>query len=253
MPASYPTSAKTFTTKSDGAGNTIQAAHINDLQLEVTAIEQDLIAGLPMSRGGTGLTAALAANRIPYSNGTALTSAATFTFDGTTFTAPATTITQPLTISGASAGQIVFPASQNASAGANTLDDYEEGTFVPAVAFGGGTTGLTYSAQQGAYVKIGLLVFLTLRITLTSKGSSTGAATVTGLPFTVDGTYYGMVTAPYAIGMGSLTAGLVGYCNTGNTTITLGAPNTSGVSGVTDANFTNTTDIILVGAYRANG
>jgi hypothetical protein len=56
LPASYPTSAKTFTTKSDGPGNTILAAHINDLQLEVTAIETDLLAGLPIARGGTGNT-----------------------------------------------------------------------------------------------------------------------------------------------------------------------------------------------------
>lgn len=58
MPASYPSSAKAFTSKSDGAGNTILAAHINDLQLEVTAIETDLIAGLPIARGGTGATTA---------------------------------------------------------------------------------------------------------------------------------------------------------------------------------------------------
>lgn len=68
MPASYPSSAKTFTTKSDGAGNTILAAHINDLQLEVTAVEQDLIAGLPVARGGTGNTT-LTANRVLLGNG----------------------------------------------------------------------------------------------------------------------------------------------------------------------------------------
>jgi hypothetical protein len=44
MPASYPTSVKTFTTKADGG--TISASHINDLQLEVTAIENGLKAGL---------------------------------------------------------------------------------------------------------------------------------------------------------------------------------------------------------------
>lgn len=55
--ASYPTSVKAFTTKSDGPGNTILAAHVNDLQDEVAAIETDLIAGLPVGRGGTGLTA----------------------------------------------------------------------------------------------------------------------------------------------------------------------------------------------------
>ena len=68
MPASYPTSAKSFTTKNDGAGNTIQAAHVNDLQLEVTAIETDLIAGLPVGRGGTGNTS-LTANRVLLGNG----------------------------------------------------------------------------------------------------------------------------------------------------------------------------------------
>lgn len=54
MPASYPSSAKTFTTKSNGG--TIDASHVNDLQLEVTAIEADLIAGLSAARGGTGTT-----------------------------------------------------------------------------------------------------------------------------------------------------------------------------------------------------
>lgn len=70
--ASYPGSAKVFTTKSDGPGNTILAAHINDLQSEVTAVEQDLIAGLPVARGGLGLTAVGAAGTVPVSNGSAL-------------------------------------------------------------------------------------------------------------------------------------------------------------------------------------
>jgi hypothetical protein len=69
MPASYPSSAKSFTTKNDGAGNTIQAAHVNDLQDEVMALENDLIAGVPVSRGGTGNTT-LTANRVLLGNGT---------------------------------------------------------------------------------------------------------------------------------------------------------------------------------------
>lgn len=43
--ASYPASVKTFTTKSDGAGNKIFASHINDLQDEVNAIESGLLNG----------------------------------------------------------------------------------------------------------------------------------------------------------------------------------------------------------------
>lgn len=68
MPASYPSSVKVFTTKSDGPGNTILAAHINDLQLEVSAMETDLLAGLPVGRGGTGGTT-LTANRVLLGNG----------------------------------------------------------------------------------------------------------------------------------------------------------------------------------------
>ena len=41
MPASYPTSIKSFTTKS--AGEAIQPGHVNDLQDEVTAVETDLL------------------------------------------------------------------------------------------------------------------------------------------------------------------------------------------------------------------
>jgi hypothetical protein len=43
MAASYPTAAKSFTTKS--AGDTIQPAHINDIQDEVTAVETALVTG----------------------------------------------------------------------------------------------------------------------------------------------------------------------------------------------------------------
>ena len=73
MAASYPTSAKSFTSKSNGG--TIDAAHVNDLQLEVTAIETDLIAGLPVARGGTGATS-LTANRVLLGNGTTAIAAA---------------------------------------------------------------------------------------------------------------------------------------------------------------------------------
>lgn len=37
--ASFPTSVKTFTTKQDGPGNSVFAAHVNDIQDEVNAIE----------------------------------------------------------------------------------------------------------------------------------------------------------------------------------------------------------------------
>ena len=50
---------------------------------------------------------------------------------------------------------ITFPATQSASSDANTLDDYEEGTFSPTV-IGTSTAGTaSYGIQIGAYLKIG--------------------------------------------------------------------------------------------------
>jgi hypothetical protein len=73
---------------------------------------------------------------------------------------------------------ITFPATQSASTNANTLDDYEEGTWTPNV---GGTA--TYSLQRGTYTKIGNLVTIrcVLQILLLGTGSGT---TISGLPFT---------------------------------------------------------------------
>lgn len=85
-------------------------------------------------------------------------------------------------------GQITFPATQSASAGANVLDDYEEGVFTPTLADGnqdGTGEGQAYSNRVGRYVKIGRIVFITLRMTITDLGTlSTGDSwAIMGLPF----------------------------------------------------------------------
>jgi hypothetical protein len=85
-----------------------------------------------------------------------------------------------------SGGQLKFPAAQSASADANTLDDYEEGTWTPTIS-GSVTAGTqTYSNQTGRYTKIGRLVFCEFRVTMTAKDATTsGIMRVSGLPFTV--------------------------------------------------------------------
>ncbi len=64
---------------------------------------------------------------------------------------------------------------------------FESGTWTPVLKFGGATTGITYGTQSGNYRRIGAVVFVECRIALTSKGSATGSATITGLPYTVAG------------------------------------------------------------------
>ena len=57
------------------------------------------------------------------------------------------------------------------------------GTWIPDLQFGGAKVGITYSTQVGYYLKVGDWVSCTFRIILTSKGTSTGAARLYGLPF----------------------------------------------------------------------
>jgi hypothetical protein len=80
-------------------------------------------------------------------------------------------------------GAISFPATQVASAGANDLDDYEEGTFTPVVTGSTSAGTGTYTSQQGLYTKIGNRVVIQVTITWTAH-TGTGNLLVTGLPFT---------------------------------------------------------------------
>lgn len=83
------------------------------------------------------------------------------------------------------AGQIKFPATQNTSSDANILDDYEEGTFTPFYAGTGGNPSLTYSDQNGWYVKVGKMVTFTLYLRVTAKATAgSGVLQIQGLPFT---------------------------------------------------------------------
>jgi len=79
--------------------------------------------------------------------------------------------------------QVAFPASQSASADANTLDDYEEGTWTPTLTFGGASVDMIYTTHAGFYTKIGRQVTITGVILLSAKGTSTGNVEVHGLPF----------------------------------------------------------------------
>jgi hypothetical protein len=78
---------------------------------------------------------------------------------------------------------ITFPATQSASSNANTLDDYEEGTFTPTVtAASGSNGGGTFS---GSYTKVGRYVFTTMRALSVSKGTLSGEISFGGLPFSI--------------------------------------------------------------------
>lgn len=87
---------------------------------------------------------------------------------------------------------ITFPAAQSASTNANTLDDYEEGTWTPIAAryTGGNITAVYGVSNAGKYTKIGRIVILECYLDITSVSSQgSSLSQVTGLPFTPSGSY----------------------------------------------------------------
>jgi hypothetical protein len=95
----------------------------------------------------------------------------------------------------ASGAGITFPAAVSASSDANTLDDYEEGTWTPVVR-GAGTAG-TYTpvTVDGIYTKVGRLVTASFRILggFSTASGGTGYMQITGVPFTNAGYACGSV------------------------------------------------------------
>jgi len=116
-----------------------------------------------------------------------------------TLTLPASTGTVLLKDSNniVSVSGVQFPATQSASADANTLDDYEQGTFTPTL------TGTTQSGGtvSGRYTKIGNVVYVSVSFDNVTLASSAGAATIASLPFTV-------------LSSTAISSGVLGYNNT---------------------------------------
>jgi hypothetical protein len=85
---------------------------------------------------------------------------------------------------------VAFPATQVASSDANTLDDYEEGTWTPNQGSGITVNSGTFSAQ-GSYTKVGRVVTVHMEVRSTGTISiAAGGVVCTNLPFTVGGIAY---------------------------------------------------------------
>jgi hypothetical protein len=148
-------------------------------------------------------------------------------------------------------GGITFNANPGGGTQA-TLNDYEVGSWTPVLSFGGGTTGITYSTIAGKYVKIGRLVLLNMYFLLSNKGSSTGSATISGMPFSTS------ASQPYITGsirgnaLTSISGQLQPYISPSTTTIILEYLGTGSAASVTNTNFGNGTDIMITVVYSTD-
>jgi len=107
-----------------------------------------------------------------YGDGTNIVAESTATYDGTTL--QLTTAGGGLKLDGLN------------SSNANTLDDYEEGTFTWAVtAATSGSFTLAATNDTGAYIRIGRMVFVQGTIELASVSSPVGTLRVGGFPFAI--------------------------------------------------------------------
>jgi len=145
---------------------------------------------------------------------------------------------------------ITFPATQVASAGANTLDDYEEGTWTPSLYFGVSQGVSSYNYQNGTYTKIGNTVTVRCYIAINTKSAATGSASLVGLPFpTLNATAH-YQSGTFYMGSSTITGAPMNYIAPNATGVTLGQSNgIVGFTPTTNANFPNGADLIFQMTY----
>lgn len=136
-----------------------------------------------------------------------------------------------------------FPATQVSSSDANTLDDYEEGTWTPSV---GGSA--TYTSQSGTYTKIGNMVYIQGLLQINSLGTGS-SSTISGLPFSASGS-----EPSSTIHVGIWTTTAVNYVylaltTSGSTLAFQGASAATASTSATTA-LTNSTLVRFSGMYR---
>ncbi len=130
-----------------------------------------LASGVPSWAAASGVSwSGSTANGIgTYGSSSSVVAESTATYDGTTLT---------LTQSGGG-----LKMDGLASADANTLDDYEEGTWTAVLSPGSGSITMGTN-DTGAYIKIGRAVFVSGNFNVDSVSTPGGGLNLTGLPFT---------------------------------------------------------------------
>jgi len=103
------------------------------------------------------------------------------------------------------------------TAAANTLDDYDEGTWTPT--FSSGISSPVYSIQTGRYTKVGRAVYVESDIRVTGGSVTSAHVYMGGLPFTVSSAApYSKLDMIYQGGFHNISYPSVWLCIAGTTT-----------------------------------
>ena len=138
----------------------------------------------------------------------------------------------------ASGTGITFPATQSASSDANTLDDYEEGTWTPSLSSIGNWTG-TPTTTYAKYIKIGQSVFIEFSFSGTVTTGSTTTYFLTTLPITATSTSVSCGSNQAEGTIGTILANATTNCYVwfpASSGLTSGAHNPTGTATYSSAN-----------------
>jgi hypothetical protein len=124
------------------------------------------------------------------------------------------------------------------------------GTWTPTLQCGGASVGFVQASSIGRFIKRGRMVWFHGEILLSTKGSSTGAVTIAGLPFTNLNGNFTPIACVGLSGMSGLGGAIIGYIESNNTFVSLGTQAATGMTAMTDTSLTNTSRMFFYGVYQ---
>lgn len=265
----------TLSVAQGGTGGTSASAARANMSAAASGVNNDitsitgLTTALTIAQGGTGSTTKnfvdLSTDQTAIGGNKTFTGAVTASAAGTglSVTNNATisgtlAVTGDLTVNGASGGVFTNGLKLKASgAGSTVLSHYEEGTFTPAYA-GTSTAGsCTYTTQSGNFVRIGKLVYFTIKLKWTACSPQPAGAPflITNLPYAANAAaaYQNNIQiqaiTSYTISTSNL---FVGRVPASGTSIELKQVATGTSSVITDVAVDTAADLVISGTYYAN-
>lgn len=117
------------------------------------------------------------------------------------------------------------------------------GTWTPVMTFGGASTGITYTLQDGKWRLKCHQFTAEYTMILSNVGSATGNAIIIGLPYAPVGNFNPACAITFYASLASITGGFASYVPSGTTGCALYQNGAAAHAALTHANFTNTANI----------
>ena len=170
-------------------------------------------------------------------------------------TASSSTVSSGNVVIGTAGKGIDYSAQSGTAAGmaSELLDHYEEGTFSPTFGASNGSSTAAYSTQSGKYTRIGNIVHVQIRITLSSLSTNSHShAWISGLPIaSAERTATSSIICGGMQNSGYNSFPIAGRTEAGATRIELFQATNGGVTDFSTSSVSGTAYFIVQCTYRA--